>query len=387
MTDQVFKANVHGPATHALVIGVGHYPHLPGGASRNKFPNPDGMGQLKSPPASARAFARWLIEEYKSPQRPLASVTLLSSEKTPEKFEYKKAGGAKASAQPPAAAMPVVVKAIREWKELGDKNPAHLLLFYFCGHGISAGTELSLLMEDFGADEQAPLDGALDFRRFQSNMEGCAARNQCYFVDACRVGSELLERNDGFAGNPVIHWSGEKSNPGGLTRLGPIFHATLAKAPAYAKPGKVSVFTDALLEALRGAGSGDETGPWEVKPSRVQTALGQIMREMSQILGMPMEQIPAGNEVADFTLNTLDTPQVPVFVRVEPKEAHQLAQLRLEGPVKMKRAPQPQTWKLTVAAGKYSFYADFKSSAYKAAILQDETVRPPFWGKPLKAKP
>ncbi|WP_079053816.1 hypothetical protein [Streptomyces graminilatus] len=42
------------PRTHALVVGVGKYPHLAGGES--PVADPDGMRQLSSPPLSARAF-------------------------------------------------------------------------------------------------------------------------------------------------------------------------------------------------------------------------------------------------------------------------------------------------------------------------------------------
>jgi hypothetical protein len=61
MSDRFLIHNVavDGPATHALVIGVGAYPHLIGGTGRTKYN--DGMGQLTSPPISARLFASWLM--------------------------------------------------------------------------------------------------------------------------------------------------------------------------------------------------------------------------------------------------------------------------------------------------------------------------------------
>jgi hypothetical protein len=73
----VYSRRFNGAATHAIVIGVGHYPHLPGGKGRPKFRAHGGMGQLKSPPESARVIARWLIENYAHPDKPLATVSLL----------------------------------------------------------------------------------------------------------------------------------------------------------------------------------------------------------------------------------------------------------------------------------------------------------------------
>ena len=384
----VFRRRVSGPATHALVIGVGRYPHLPGGGSKVKVANHDGMRQLVSPPESARAVARWLIEEYQSPDRPLGSVALLTSERKASPFEFGWQGKKK-SAPAAGASMSQVESAILRWRDLGDENPDHLLLFYFCGHGISAGTELALLMADFGEKRLAPLDGALDFRRFHSNMEECAARHQCYFIDACRVGSDLLRRNAGFAGKPVVQSTGILTNPNGQLRLGPVFFSTLADAKAYAAAGQVSVFTRALLDALNGAGSGDETGPWEVKTTRLQAALDYLMRQSSHILKMPQAQIPSSDSFAELTLNTLQNPTVPVFVRVEPAEAHARAALRCEGDNKKeeRRSPNRAPWRLTLPAGKYSFFADIKSTRRQTAELVDEIVRPPYWGKPLKVRP
>jgi hypothetical protein len=67
---------VRGPATHAIVIGVGKYDHLPGGGG-TPVRRPEGMRQLTSPPASARRFAEWLISGLNYPPKPLASVALL----------------------------------------------------------------------------------------------------------------------------------------------------------------------------------------------------------------------------------------------------------------------------------------------------------------------
>ena len=80
-----------GAVTRALVIGVGHYPSLPGGGGP-EMTRPEGLRQLQSPPVSARAFARWLIEHYDAPARPLASVHVLISETAPQPLEYTRDG-------------------------------------------------------------------------------------------------------------------------------------------------------------------------------------------------------------------------------------------------------------------------------------------------------
>lgn len=382
--EPVFSKKVNGPATHALVIGVGHYPHLPGGGA-TPYANPEGMGQLKSPPNSARAFGRWLIEDYECPERPLATVSMLLAEKNGNTFDVGTNGKPKVR-DVPDATMANVAQAIKEWHARGAKNHHNLLIFYFCGHGIAAGPLLSLLMKDFGADPLAPLDGALDFRKFHNAMEECAPRSQCYFVDACRVGSTLIERNEGKAGNSVIDRTGNFVNPEGLLRLGPIFYSTLANAKAYAKPKEPSVFTQALLEAFGGAGSGDEDGSWAVKTSHMQTALTYLMREASRTLSLPLQQIPGlGGDSGEVTLNTLQAPDVPMFVEVDPAEAHLVADLRVEGPVKAARKKREAfPWKVLVKPGEYSIIADFKNAPFKKKQIDNFAVRPPYRKPPLK---
>lgn len=387
MATTVYKKNVPGPATHALVIGVGHYAHLAGGAGKKKYPNNEGLGQLKSPPVSAQMMARWLIENYQSQQRPLATVSLLVSEKSPTPFEYH-ANGKKKAIKPQTATMANVEQAMLDWHAFGNTNPDNLLLFYFCGHGIAAGSELALLMEDFGANAIAPLNGALDFRGFYRGMEECAAREQCYFLDACRVGSKLLEKNNGAGTRTPIQWTGNVDNPGGRLRLGPTFHSTLPDQPAYAQPGKPSVFTQALLESLAGAASGNELGPWEVRTTRLQDALDFLMLQASRDLRMPQAQIPSTDNTTKVVMNTLQTPAVPVVVRVDPEAALPLATLRCENATrKERRTPSAEPWRLSLVPASYSFFADIDTPDFKSASLLNDPVQPPYWSKPLRVKP
>jgi hypothetical protein len=290
------------------------------------------MGQLKSPPVSARHFARWIIEEYECTDRPLASVRLLLSDKASTKFEYTSKNKT-ISKDVGKADIASLQQAIRTWHKLGKENPEHLLLFYFCGHGISDGASLALLTSDFGSDADAPLNSAFDFRRFHMAMEECAARSQCYFIDACRVGSKLLAENQGFAGQPVLNWTGIEPNPGGRMRAGPIFYSTIAGEAAYARPGKPSVFTEALIQSLSGAGAGDEDGPWTVKATNLQAALDFLMKEASRELGLPQQQIPTVESMQQMKMNTISQPKVPVIVRVQPEKAHEQATLRCENGV------------------------------------------------------
>jgi len=388
----VFTRKVDAPATHAIVIGVGRYPHLAGGGgSLTQVANVMGMGQLASPPVSARRVARWILEHYESADRPLASLALLTSEKNGKPFTFKRLGSTKSvSVTPVAATMTEVSKAIKEWHARGDADPRHLLLFYFCGHGIGAGVDLALLLANFGDELESPLmSGAIDFRRFHTGMEECAARHQCYFVDACQVGSELIVRNAGYAGRPIIEWTG-KPNPGGQLSLGPTFYATVRDESAYGQAGKVSIFTGALLEALRGAACADQDGSWIVQAGLVHHAITELMQKASETLGLTLGQTPKSEVTGAISLNTVTDPIVPVFVSVEPTEAHAVAVLRCEGggpekPIKEKRKPDPLPWHLSIPIGTYNFYADFKANTFRASPRLNQEIRPPYQRRTLQA--
>jgi len=385
MTQTVFSRPVVGAATRALIIGVGHYPSLPGGAGA-QMKDPEGLQQLQSPPVSARAFAQWLITCYQSADRPLATVQLLLSEAQPSSFSYD-LEGVHNEEQPQLADMATVSAAILDWYTLGDENPDDLMLFYFCGHGLSAGALTSLLMSDFASDPKKLMHGALDLRGFHTGMEQCMARNQCFFIDACRAPSRLLLRLL-HAGDPVLQPE-IKTDIGGRARLGPQFMSTLNGDKSYAVPGKPSLFTSALLESLSGAAAGDEDyGDWVVKTNRLHAAIEYLVNEMIEQKGYEISQQSIADGMQDFRLNTLLKPVVPVHLTVEPDHLHPEATLQctdLSG-FKEQREADPAPWTFRLPVGSYTFQATFASPGYMP-VSKDEFVRPPYMRRRLKADP
>lgn len=374
MPGLIHQRSLKGPATHAIVIAVGEYPHLPGGKAKVKFANAHGMRQLTSPPHSGRAIARWLLEEYRHPSKPLASLSLLISDPAGADFTYNSDGKSKTVACAPANMMDVE-SAVKEWRALGNSDPEHLLLFFFCGHGIACEPYLALLLSDFGAESEAPLAGALDFRRFRQNMIECAAREQCYFIDACRVGLPLMDENDGFAGNPIVHRTGG-SSLSGRVRQAPVLYSTLAGEQAYSRPGKPSIFTSALIETFSGAGSGDEEGPWRVRTNLVHDALGFLIRDASQRHKLASLQIPSAEDLSNIALNEIAAPKVSVVITCAPEEVNSRATLLCRNAtLSMRRRPAKTPWRLQLPVGIYDVAARVKTKEFPK---QGCIVRPPF---------
>ena len=385
MFQTVFSKPHAGPVTRAIVIGVGHYPALPGGGGHS-MAHPEGLRQLHSPPTSARAMAQWLIESYHSPTRPLASVQLLISEAVPQDFTFNRDGQAHVTQSQPASLVNVR-QAIRDWYT-SSTDTNDLMLFYFCGHGLADGANLALLMSDFGTVPTAPLDGAMNFTAFRMGMESCQAREQCFFVDACRLSSTLLQRNPGQAGDPIIQKSLDPV-PGGRPRIGPQFFSTLDGEAAYGRANAPSVFTEALLEAMGGCGAEDIDGQrWTVQTGTLQKALEFLIDDAVRTHKWPIGQRPIVDGMQSMDLNTLKgVPRVPVLIHVDPQLAHEEAKLRYDGAYGQdQRDADPQPWRTHLQPGLYNFHASFPSARYADVTMPDSLITPPFKRRTLKAE-
>ena len=368
----LLERQVDGPATHALVIGVGAYPHLVGGEGP-LLPGHEGMGQLTSPPHSARAFAQWLLAEYRNPDKPLASLDLLLSDA--QSNDVALPGGDVVEVE--RARMAAVKPAVKAWKARGDSSRDNLILLYFCGHGIASGTEMALLLEDYGKDPDNPLEGAIDFRNLHLGMNKCQARLQCYFIDACRAYSRELLQSWRFGGDPIIY--GLTTNPVPGNRHAPAYFSTVAGSRSYGREGAPSVFTEALLKALAGAGSDDWEGDWRIYTDRLNVGITHLVERMVGPAGL-LDQVSSTDSLTRFTLHYLEGPPiVPVVIGCQPAEANAVADLSYgEGAARVPRDERDASdWYVEMAEGRYRFAAAFSQGPFHDQEVE-RPVRPAF---------
>jgi hypothetical protein len=350
---------VAGAATHALVIGVGDYPHLEDGSAPLSVAA-DGMGQLTSPPLSALAFAEWLKTKYDNPSAPLATLALLLSEKVPS-----------GKAEP--ATMANVMQAAEEWWERGRKSEDDVLIFFFCGHGVSQGNEMSLLLSDFGAKPAKPYGTALDFKNFRLGMCRARALRQFFFVDACRSSSDTFVGAGGYHGDPIISPDLNEFRP----KKAPVFFSTLAGAAAYGREDEVTLFTEALLDGLNGRGASKQNGPWQVFSTRLTEYLTFAMERS----GEDQVQAPVLEGGSLVIHHSAGIPTVPTFISCNPDLATSQAALtyREKGKAVEKRpACNAAPWEVTVVAGLLELSADFPAGGPYQSTQQTESVQPPY---------
>lgn len=376
-----------GAGTHVIIIGVGQYPHLPGGSGPLlALAQAENLGQLDSPPRSARALARWFLERFHHPQRPLRSLRVLTSgDDDPIRFLPDGDRGrvtdepAAVEVQPLPATMTNVTEALVAWRERGEQDPDAVLLFFFSGHGLGLGADVSLLLRDFGARNTNPLAGAIDFRALRNATQVARASRQCWFVDACRVESPMLQNAGSYRGNPVFQ-------PGPRLHAEPclstVFHSTLRGRQAYGRPGNVSLFTELLLEALEGGGASDldGDGTYHVTPLQLQSVLGETLDRAARRHGAL--QIPVADGLSkEFEIHTLTGPPiVPTFVRCDPPAAHLVATLacRSGDRVEQRPAPEDADWSPRLQSGSWDFEASFPDGVPWRRGSTTRVVLPPF---------
>ncbi len=378
----IYKKNLPGPAAHALVIGVGYYHHLPGGKGK-QFSQPEGLTQLSSPPHSARAFADWLLKTYHNPERPLGTVDLLLSE--PDESSYALPEGTVKSIK--RAKFNQVKQALLDWKARGDTHPDHLMILFFCGHGVARSFATSLLMEDFGKDEHNPLDTALSFHEFFWGMDTCQARQQVYFIDACRSASPgLITRYNNFTGHAVI----PGANIGSGSRVAPIYYSTIAGASAYGRENQTSVYTEGLLKCFNGASSSDldEPNVWRVDAESIPKSLNFIQRRILGASSGLSQVLSTSGELGPIVLHVLkDEPVVPVTVTLKPKGANSFTKLGYNrtgsGLEVFRPQEEDEEWDLDLAMGDYRFFAQVSGGGFHDKD-QEELIEPPYRVIPLE---
>jgi Caspase domain len=363
------------PGTHAIVIGIGRYPWLVGGKGKPRFPQHDGMTQLTSPPASARAFATWLLETYENPGAPLASLDLLLSDAKGQKFK-----GANGEVEVEPATFANVSEAIKAWAKRSTREQDVLMLF-FSGHGISAAVQTTLLCEDYGKDKATPLSFAIDFNKLHIGLDKFPARFQCFFVDACRVATSNILESFNFYGQPVIDPT-SAHNP--KRRKAPVFQSTLAGQLAYGQKGKPSYFTAALLRGFEGAGSdNDQDGlTWWVQTVPLLRAMPQLLQRVVKDPDEVLQEASAA-EAANFPFHRLKQRPVgiPVDVSCVPDSRTAKAVLSYSGVGPNEKSQRTKTsakpWQLDLAEGRYTFEAAVASPKVKGKVA-DEAIRPPY---------
>lgn len=358
----ILDRQINGRAAHALVIGVGGYDHLAGGASDRRMARVTrfgNLGQLTSPPRSAWAFTQFLMESRMDNwAAPLSTLDLLiSAAPGDEDFSAD-------SRRYELSTRRAIQGAFDRWWDRCNTDSDNVAIFYFCGHGMQATNQV-LLAADFGSDGN-PWMNAFDFNKTRQAFRANRARTQIFFVDACReVTTSTVEVPD--PGAPALREPEQRQIEHCEHDL--TIQAAARTGKAYGREREVSYFTEALLRAFDGAAAGKHHGTWWVRSDLIASRISYLVK-----LAGGNEQRPVTTIQAPINLYQLDcAPEVSLEFGCDPAEATWLADLAysqlMNGPRQQRPCRGSVPWKITVPAGIYVLEAAFPDRAFRDAFM------------------
>ena len=360
------RANV--PQLHALVIGVGRYQYLPGGAQAR--PGLPPLGQPTSAAFSARRVVDWLLT------RPLnyltveiGSVELLLSDTAGQAYvppvpPVPPAGGLAAPNQPnvDAATMAApnnIQPAFERWFGRCNARTSDVAMFYFCGHGIRRFGDLLLLPEDFGIYQQGTYNTSINFNKTYANLSACKARRQMVVIDACQTASDIAEAALNGDGVSLL-------NPS-VNDLDGDYTSILIQAsgglPAFGTAGQTSRVTEAFLQSLEEAAWSLDQGAqyWEVTDATIKESVKHLVNSGNKRRSQQESQSvkpdgPTSSNWQFVICRMQQRPQVRVSVFCDPGSYNANATFgyRVNGGA-WTQAPAQGIYDLQLDAGLYDF--------------------------------
>lgn len=391
MTTLYDNANA-GPGTHVLAIGVGKYPHLIGG-SGPLAPQLEGLGQLTSPPVSAKAFIQWCLSPllnpdpktigFRNPACPLASLEALISADSAVTVATPTG-----SAALDAATLDKIKAAFRTWLQRIRSNEGNSGVFYFCGHGLMVADHY-LLAEDFGSDQDQAWNRAFDISNTLRAVEREVKGPLYFFIDACKGISRELALT--LNANPAPLRDVNLTKPVICASMS-LIQAAGEGTLAFAQEGKVARFSDALITAMSGycgaRGAGQPT--WDIDGELLASAIRKLLENANKTAPQRQvsEQKIAGNSVPLLKFSTI--PLVKVALDLSPEEKRACALIYLQSAnadgEKREHNGAEGVFQIEVPRGFYSVGARSSAQEFPDIEYTDQEIDPPLYGLVLQVQ-
>lgn len=359
-----------GPRTHALVIGIGGYEHLKGGAG-TPLPNLlqyGNLGQLTSPPRSALAIATALQSPELDWQMPLGTVDLLVST----------APGDRIPSSNGTQFGPVTRDAMQEafdaWWKRCNADEGNVAFCYVAGHGLQ-GNRPMVLASDFGQSPIQPWRQAFDVNETLGGLTANKAQTQVFLVDACR---EVKTRNVEVPNAPGLGLCSPDLRQPDNCVYGLSIMATSRGRRAYGATRQPSYFAKAVVAGLEGGAAVKADGEWWITTGKLAERFYPLM----DFVGADTDaQRPIPVAPRTFRLARLrSAPPAKLQFACRPDEATWLADLAWQqGALAPQHRPRrsPEAWTVDVEPGLCYVSATFTGREYRDRIKQDVIVEPP----------
>jgi hypothetical protein len=321
------------PGVHALLAGVSLYPHLPQGGGK---PAPDSydMEQLASPALTVFRLAAWLQRRSPKMPLPLKTLRLLLS---PSQREIKAEPALEGFAE--RCTWGNFDQMVKEWRADAREVPESITFFYFGGHGVQrTRTDAVKLMEDFGDGTGSALYRGVAVNNILGGMapgspgelNAPIARQQLYFIDACRVQPSKFKKFELMNVPDVL----DVPSGGVDDRRAPVFYAAVPGSAAYARDGQETLFGEALLKCLDACGGepvDTHEGPkWCVTTYSLDKALHAYLAQLNAAHQTDQDCVMLGASRGEIIHYLDGPPQVDVVLEVAPEPAVAFAAVLVE---------------------------------------------------------
>jgi hypothetical protein len=362
----VFDDGSTEPRTHALLIGVGEYPHC---VLRRGEPEPLGSlarelsASLDSPPRSAARISEWLLETRRDDDdAPLGSIELLTGEVT----------------------YAAVQAAFNRWYRRCHANPDNVTFFFFSGHGLRHGRQHALILSDVGENELKFFENAVDLEGTFRGMANCAAQTQLYFIDACRTTNPVLHAEVDAQPRSLITRAREDDPP----REAPIFFAAEQSRLAHGRQDEITPFASAVMKALDGSAAVRRPpGRWEVRTDTLLYAINAMMA-FDHRPGERHQRATVGGEHSGKALRAMRLPpMVPFRFETEPAEAlfkaHMFLVEKNDRTLVAQQVPAGVPWVGSASPAPYLLHTNFRAGDEFTDATADLMLHPPCWTERL----
>ena len=370
------------PGMHALIVGVSRYPNLPlPGAELTRHQERYGLGlsQLSCAAKTCKQIYDWLTSHAAHLSVPLVTCRLLLAPSETELTDFGSFSGGRMDAR-----LDSFLRAAKAWRADCASDSRNVAFFYFAGHGFERKRgEQVLILEDVGDGLGGRLSKGVEVSNLVQGMAPSRdypeiARTQLFFFDACR-----LPLVDGYRweeevcqevwGVPVVATDERDTMQ---------FFTTKPGLAAYAFRDKHTLFGQAFLECLEGAGAELASSQhWQVSVPSLNRGLAYQLRRMLEHEEVVRQSHMFSGSAEPFVIATLDTaPEVDLRVEVIPSEYAEVLQVAMHNPATGEQellgppiAPNPLLRR--ARAGRYIVTARGPGAE---PVLSAEALDPPF---------
>lgn len=278
------------------------------------------MDQLSAAAGSATEVAKWLATSYRNPAAPLGSLRVLVSPSPGDALDPLIAPHV--IAEHHRATRDNVQKAVRAFVADCARPTDNVAFVYIAGHGIQLTKhQATVLLEDIGDPETESLWGSIDVRQCHEAMNHAGtAKTQFWFVDACRQVPDIAAKFETMRG-------GFQLDEGrGEAESSHCFLAAASRQLAFARPGKRTLFCEALLSCLGGeaiVGADPACPDWHVPANtlgaKLRVRVGELARAEHEI--QTVHHISRGLSTNAVLHRLARAPRVDVRIELEPGDA------------------------------------------------------------------